>query len=328
MLVSQGWAPGTLLGATNAPHAHLHSDASASHIRVTFREDNLGLGAKLGSGQGAGECTGLDNFQDLLGRLNGKNETQLEKEQESRNDLKRMLYTERRWGTLRFVSGGLLIGDKITELVEGEKLRVPAKPSVEESHPTLLSEEVARITKPEMKSKAHRHVDNTKAQSVRTCVLSANPATDPDSLSTATIVGAESIEGCADVKQDAKAARVARKARKEERMQRKLDRRRRQEAALVEPEESLEKSRIPSASTEITQPVPERSLQLSSHSTASSTPSISGTTIPTSIGGRHLVRQRYIMQKRRAVMDPKALNEVRDTLSAYLTVMLICYHRF
>ena len=326
MLVSQGWAPGTLLGATNAPHAHLHSGASASHIRVTFREDNLGLGAKHGSGQGAGECTGLDNFQDLLGRLNGKSETQLEKEQESRNDLKRTLYTERRWGTLRFVSGGLLIGDKITELVDREKLRVAAKSSAEESYPTLLDEEVDR-TKREEKSEAHQHVDNTKAQSVRKSILSIDSATAPGSLLVAPTAGAESNEGRADTKQGAKAARVAKKARKEGRMQRKLDRRKRKEAgkgvALVEPEASPEKSLIHSALTEIVQPVPERSLQLSNHSTAASTPSISGTATPTSIGGRHLVRQRYIMQKRRAVMDPKALNEVRDILSAYPTVMLI-----
>ncbi|KAM3074390.1 telomerase inhibitor [Clarireedia jacksonii] len=124
MLKSQGWTPGEYLGAKNASHAEFHTSANASHIRVMVKDNNLGLGAKIGSGVGHGECTGLDVFQNLLGRLNGKEEMELEREQKSREDLKRAIYAERKWGSVRFVRGGVLVGDKIQELIEGERERV------------------------------------------------------------------------------------------------------------------------------------------------------------------------------------------------------------
>ncbi|PQE31004.1 hypothetical protein CJF32_00006023 [Rutstroemia sp. NJR-2017a WRK4] len=124
MLKSQGWSPGEYLGAKNASHAEYHTAANASHIRVVIKDNNLGLGAKIGSGVGHGECTGLDVFQNLLGRLNGKEETEIEREQKSREDLKRTIYAERKWGSVRFVKGGVLVGDKIQELIDGEKERV------------------------------------------------------------------------------------------------------------------------------------------------------------------------------------------------------------
>ena len=75
-----------------------------------MKDDNLGLGAKIRQKQST-ECTGLDGFKDLLGRLNGKSEDAIDKERKLRNDIKTSLYIERRFGTMRFISGGLLIGD-------------------------------------------------------------------------------------------------------------------------------------------------------------------------------------------------------------------------
>jgi Pin2-interacting protein X1 len=121
---SQGWEPGQYLGAKDAAHAEFHTAANASHIRVAIKDDNLGLGAKIGTGVGHGECTGLDAFKNLLGRLNGKDEDELEKEQKSRDDLRRAVYTERRWGSVRFVPGGFLIGDKIQHLIDSEAERI------------------------------------------------------------------------------------------------------------------------------------------------------------------------------------------------------------
>jgi Pin2-interacting protein X1 len=119
-MAAQGWQPGEYLGAKDANHAEHYTAANASHIRVMIKDDNLGLGAKIGSGVGHGECTGLDAFKDLLGRLNGKDEDEIEKEQKSREDLKRAIYTEKKWGSVRFVRGGFLIGDKIQDLIDGE----------------------------------------------------------------------------------------------------------------------------------------------------------------------------------------------------------------
>ena len=124
IMASQGWRPGDYLGVRDAPHAEFHTAANASHIRVMIKDDNLGLGAKIGSGVGHGECTGLDAFKNLLGRLNGEDEEELEKEQKSREDLKRAIYTERRWGSIRFVQGGFLVGDKIQQLIDEEAERI------------------------------------------------------------------------------------------------------------------------------------------------------------------------------------------------------------
>src|SRR3954452_8020092 len=95
IMQAQGWQPGDFLGAKDANHAEHYTAANASHIRVLVKTDNLGLGAKNGSGVGHGECTGLDAFKNLLGRLNGADEDELEKEQKSREDLRRAIYSER-----------------------------------------------------------------------------------------------------------------------------------------------------------------------------------------------------------------------------------------
>jgi Pin2-interacting protein X1 len=124
IMKSQGWKPGQYLGAKDANQAEHYTAANASHIRVAIKDDNLGIGAKIGSGVGHGECTGLDAFKNLLGRLNGKDEDELEKEQKSREDLRRAIYTEKRWGSVRFVPGGFLIGDKIQHLIDGEAERI------------------------------------------------------------------------------------------------------------------------------------------------------------------------------------------------------------
>jgi Pin2-interacting protein X1 len=124
IMKSQGWEPGQYLGAKDANQAEHYTAANASHIRVAIKDDNLGIGAKIGSGVGHGECTGLDAFKNLLGRLNGKDEDELEKEQKSREDLRRAIYTEKRWGSVRFVPGGFLIGDKIQHLIDSEAERI------------------------------------------------------------------------------------------------------------------------------------------------------------------------------------------------------------
>ncbi|AEO66164.1 7c2b9421-6556-4777-8540-74f0db12c9b5 [Thermothielavioides terrestris] len=112
ILRAQGWQPGQYLGAKDAPHAEWHTEASAAHIRVVLKDDTLGLGAKRNNGD---ECTGLDAFQDLLGRLNGKSDEALEAERKAREDLKLSLYVERKLGLVRFVRGGWLVNDQLKD---------------------------------------------------------------------------------------------------------------------------------------------------------------------------------------------------------------------
>ena len=83
--------------------------ASASHIRVTVKDDTLGLGARP---KLLDEPTGLDAFKGLLGRLNGKSDVELEKEQRKRDDIKLARYAATKWQAVRFVRGGLLVQEK------------------------------------------------------------------------------------------------------------------------------------------------------------------------------------------------------------------------
>ncbi|KAF4152080.1 hypothetical protein CNMCM8927_008812 [Aspergillus lentulus] len=136
ILKAQGWTPGGFLGARNATHSDLFTTASASHIRVVLKDDTLGLGARPKRDLLDGP-TGLDAFKGLLGRLNGKSDTQLEAEQQKRDDAKLARYAATKWQTVRFISGGLLVQEKdnATASPASQALRVdfPRKTSSHES---------------------------------------------------------------------------------------------------------------------------------------------------------------------------------------------------
>ncbi|TRX97761.1 hypothetical protein FHL15_001516 [Xylaria flabelliformis] len=120
ILRAQGWQPGKFLGAQDTAHAQLHSAASLAPIKINLKDDTLGLGAKIRQKQ-SDECTGLDVFKDLLGRLNGKSEETLEKERQVRSEIKTNLVVERKYGPMRFVSGGLLVGDQMMAALADKK---------------------------------------------------------------------------------------------------------------------------------------------------------------------------------------------------------------
>ena len=124
ILTSQGWAPGKLLGLQDAPHAEHHSAANESHIRVAWKDDTLGLGAKTGREEAKKQAIGLDAFQGLLERLNGKSEDAIQQQQTIRDSTRRETYVERRFGSVTFIKGGFLVGDKIQKLIDDEAERV------------------------------------------------------------------------------------------------------------------------------------------------------------------------------------------------------------
>ncbi|RAL15689.1 telomerase inhibitor/ribosome biogenesis protein PXR1 [Aspergillus homomorphus CBS 101889] len=111
ILSSQGWTPGSFLGARNAAHADLFTTASASHIRVIVKDDTLGLGARPRR-DALDEPTGLDAFRGLLGRLNGKSDAELGVEEKKRENAKLARYVASRWQAVNFISGGFLVQEK------------------------------------------------------------------------------------------------------------------------------------------------------------------------------------------------------------------------
>lgn len=121
ILQSHGWTPGKLLGASGAAYSDLRSAASGSHIRIALKDDKLGLGAKHDAAYTNCETIGLDVFQDLLGHLNGRSVANITKNRIQSSTLRSSAYIIQRWGNLPFISGGLLVGDKPRDLVNGEQ---------------------------------------------------------------------------------------------------------------------------------------------------------------------------------------------------------------
>lgn len=147
MLRSQGWEPGQFLGAKDAAHSEFHTAANASYIRVSLKDDMKGLGFTKSKED---EVTGLDVFSDLLSRLNGKSEAEVEEKRQARLEVKMHQYVENKWGPMRFVRGGLLVGDAMQETDE-------SKDSSEESDSSSAEDEkiptVAEETKKEKSKK-------------------------------------------------------------------------------------------------------------------------------------------------------------------------------
>ncbi|KAG6081176.1 hypothetical protein E4U16_007728 [Claviceps sp. LM84 group G4] len=143
ILRAQGWQPGQYLGVQDSAHAELHSAASASYIRVSLKDDMKGLGFNKAKED---QVTGLDVFSDLLSRLNGKSDDAIEGDKLARLEVKTHRYVEAKWGPMRFVRGGLLVGDEMKE--------VPV-PAVEDAKiPQHVEEESGKSSKKSKKRKA------------------------------------------------------------------------------------------------------------------------------------------------------------------------------
>jgi Pin2-interacting protein X1 len=334
-MTSQGWQPGDYLGAKNAAHAEFHTVANASHIRVSIKDDNLGLGAKIGSGVGHGECTGLDAFTNLLGRLNGKDEEELEREQKSREDLKRAIYTERRWGSIRFVPGGFLIGDKIQHLIDGEaeRIRKLAEGKSDDSSDTSSSsesEEETPVVVEKPKKSKKRKIEALEAEPEVVAIKVKK--SKKKRKSEATPKDAEEVTAALEeVKISRKKPKKERKSKREpeeseddtEIKKRKKDKkskkdRRENKDKTVSDVDTTEKESKKKKSKRDKEDRFEKdpdSMETSQASTKESRPSTpltvesSGRSTPM-MQGRHAVRARNIAQKRLAHMDVASLNQV------------------
>ena len=273
---------------------------------MNYSEDNLGLGAGQRSNCYSTQCTGLDAFQGLLGRLNGKSEKDLEKEKKARDSLKATLYAENKWGGLRFVSGGFLVGTR-QEIFEDNQ----------SSHTAMVAGEcslTASVSTPEIG-------DLDKVLSIE----------EEKALSGASTIALPNGEAPEKNNQESATKAFNKAQRKLEKAQRKLDRRKKREVKEARREARQSKQIQPSCEegaetiqkveggsmsdkvnirpqvllmTKAALPVQETKVSPVSHAILQ--------------GGRHAIRQRHIQHKKMAVMDPKALNEVLMPFSTAL----------
>jgi Pin2-interacting protein X1 len=313
IMTAQGWQPGDILGAKNASYAELHTAANASHIRVFMKDDNLGLGAKRSSGLAEGECTGLDVFQSLLGRLNGKDEDELVKEQNSREDLKRAIYTERRWGSVRFVRGGFLIGDKIQELVD-QKERI--RQLVQQSSSAISEVSESDLSEnPTLQTSKTLVVKDKKAKKKRRKAQKEQDDS-PEITAVSKIKPNKTYSSTQDIPQGTQPTKP-RKSKK----RRKPSEDATEDSSTVVPEHQdvsgkSKKKKRRDEGTESKEGI-EDGTTAEQASKSQPLASTSGSNTPQSLlGGRHAVRSRNIAQKRLAVLDTASLNQVSGQVTS------------
>ncbi|KAI0486335.1 hypothetical protein F4859DRAFT_365417 [Xylaria cf. heliscus] len=339
ILRAQGWQPGKFLGAQDTTHAQLHSAASLAPIKINLKDDTLGLGAKIRQKQ-SDECTGLDVFKDLLGRLNGKSEETLEKERQIRSVIKTNLVVERKYGPMRFVSGGLLVGDHMmAELVDKKPASTPIEDesASEASENKSVKKEKERKDKKSKKRKASESEETDTSDSKREKKRKKRSKVDEGSKNDAT-----GIEKSAKKKKDKEKKRSKRSGLEPEEenagpigseVKRKKSKKSRSnpqdslpgpsaessEDAVSEKarrkEKKKEKKRKQADSTEASVATATIS---SSTTTLTTTPQDSGSSTPTNTGAlaphalsaRHRARSRNIASKKMAFGDMQALNQI------------------
>jgi Pin2-interacting protein X1 len=340
ILRAQGWEPGQYLGVKDAPHSELHTAANSSYIRVLLKDDNLGLGFQKAKED---EVTGLDVFQDLLGRLNGKSEQVIESEQQARWALKTSFYVQQKFGSMRFVPGGWLVGDQVQELLnKTAQLAVEESPSVEEKpskkrkkpedeEENILETDDAKSRKKSRKEKKERkrelkrleESDSGSAREMHPLNLDkeSNKAAKKEKKKKKRDKNTEA-DGSASVQESGSDEQTeTSKSKRRKKDKDRVSAREEDKGGVEESrsdgknskKEKKKRRKDESSANQISDNDPTQSANESTpaRETAASTPGGTGTSTPRSIpGSRHFVRSRFIAQKKQAVLDTAALNQV------------------
>lgn len=216
-------------------------NSNTSHIKVSIKDDNVGLGAKLKRKDKKdefdnGECAGLDVFQRILGRLNGK-ESKISEELDTQRKQK---IIDGKWG-IHFVKGEVLAS---TWDPKTHKLRnySNAKKRKREGDDSEDEDDDDKEDKESDKKKHKKHKKHKK-----------------------------------DKKKDKKDKKEHKKHKKEEKRLKK-------EKRAEKTKETKKTSKLKSSE--------------------------SASNIPDAVNTRLSVRSKWIKQKRAALMDSKALNEI------------------
>jgi Pin2-interacting protein X1 len=278
ILTSHGWTPGSTLGdSSSSYHASGHiTEASNTGVKIVLKGDNLGIGCK--SGIKDDECTGLDMFQDLLGRLNGR-----EEEVEKRVQQRKVEFASGRYG-MKFVQGETHISSDVDKLLEDirkmdEEKRGAAKEKEEERKRKKRERKAAKASKVEQEDQAGESSASPPAEELanKDKKKKEKRPKKPESFTSAPPTTTSYSSDLESRSKKRKRTDDSKKSKK-----RKRDKK-----------DRGNKSKRSKVSTDI------------------ETPALtSGTITPTALTGRQAIRHRYIAAKRSAVMDTKALNEI------------------
>jgi Pin2-interacting protein X1 len=266
---------------------------------VVLRDDNLGLGAQ--KGRADTDVFGLDMFQGLLGRLNGKSQAELEKEGKVRRDVLLGGIARERYGGTMFVRGGFLVGDKIEDVVSVEEaerlLQVrlaherkveEAKSGMEDSSAKKRKRDGEESGKAEKKSKKRKSVVEEEGSEEKEVKKSKKEKKKKKKFE---ITSNDDLPSESTTQDSEPTAKSEKKRLKIERRARKEARRIRREQKALKKASTLTSSSSSSSSS----PEPPSAVQAAAQQ---------------ALSARFATRQRYIQQKRMATMDQTALNEI------------------
>ncbi|KAI0107611.1 hypothetical protein GGR51DRAFT_153981 [Nemania sp. FL0031] len=345
ILRAQGWEPGKFLGAQHTSHAQLHSAASLAPIKINLKDDTLGLGAKIRQKQ-SDECTGLDAFKDLLGRLNGKSEETLDKERQVRSEIKTNLFVERKYGPMRFVSGGLLVGDqiKMAELVDNksEITFIKDEPISESSDVEVIKKEKReKKEKKEKKSKKRKASDSEEtdpSDSKREKKRKKRSKADEEPENNDTVVEKSTKKKDKKEKKSKRSGKAVEDENDVELVESTVKPKRSKKSKDTSEQESLANSSTETSGDAISEKAEKKdkkrekkrkeaesreasvvmttttssttTLATTPQGSGSSTPSNTGTSTPQALSARHRSRARHIAAKKMAFSDMQALNQI------------------
>ncbi|GBL51269.1 hypothetical_protein [Candidozyma auris] len=267
-LEKMGWKPGKGLG--------LVEHAMTSHVKVSIKTDNTGLGSKLAKKKkndefDSGECAGLDVFQRILGRLNGK-------EEQINNELKRQRrenIINGKWG-IHFVKGDTL---KSTWDADCKKLISGQSRKRSRSDPDSDSSDSKRSRRKESKKEKKKVNTDKKSKKEKT------KKEDKPEKREKSEKKSKTKESSKMVKSDKKEKKSKSRSEEDDSKRSKKDRK------------SKEKKLKKGKSEDIEEVTRESMLKPREE-------------VKQEIATRLSARAKWIKQKRASVMDAKALNEI------------------
>ena len=270
-----------------------------------LRDDNAGLGVQKGKSNA--DTFGLATLSGIFGRLNGKSEVEVQKQAETVRDLELQTYQSQKWGLMNFVYGGLLVGDKMEEgerkrLAEHNANFLQSKRKAEDDTPTeATSSKKRKHDSAKSSDAASGSSDESEAESKESNEKQKKRSKKEEAAadsSSETTTKASKKERKEKHKKDKSGESSEKAQAKEEKRARKEARRKRRE------EKQARKAAKGKASAQTSR---DQSSDSSEDEDAASAPK---PTTPSFASGRLAVRQRYIMQKRQAGMNPQAMAEI------------------
>ncbi|KAF7514157.1 hypothetical protein GJ744_004482 [Endocarpon pusillum] len=299
LLSSQGWKPGQGLGARSAKHFN----SPIPSIKLSYKDDNLGLGFSQKSSNPEQTRTGLDAFHGLLGRLNSKDEVEAKKLEQKSEDRKLAKWAQGRWGGVMFVPGGLLVqGDKFRKAEDDVNLL--GSGSEQQVEPSDLktgkAAKALRKAERQKRKEAKRKSEGKCSVSDPACNIKNDDLTDSSredpKIKEQVDRGTNSIQGfvVADIGESFGTDQMqAKRKRPKDKRKRQVGEADRGMKPFQEGEMIVETVQLPTPPSEgVETPI-----------SVSAAPS-------SSRSGRHLLRGRNIQAKRMAFADTRLLDEI------------------